>query len=521
MLAKTARPLGRAIQAIGPSLREATPWSMWSGSVRTNTTIVKLLNASDGFEVLPFDESCRLREACSLPEGSTSFDDMKRVVEQHHKLAASAQGSAAPFQALYATSATRNMGTRLIRLAEDVASGNMQGKSGLASQCLNGAKGLGKTSVLKAFAAAVPALFPTTSVLYFNAVESRKLLQRSSLEDSVVQALSRTVAPDVLSKPDSMSLPSWLEAIDQRVILLVDEFQCLYRVGSSEGVLRDNALEALDFIAMLADTGHATGRVGAVLTGSTSVCPQLVSLTADVTDKATVSSYPLLLHGPPNLNSDKFVNIEIMPKLSSLTADAKEIITHMRGKRRERVAAAPADAPLDTDSIDELARFLAFGAPGNARRTERLLLRHLDDIPTGQPINKLTDAMLRDFEAFRGTFWKHNSGVCGQSRDDPLLWDPSKLHAVSADDFKAVLKGADPYNISSRLATLVDSELVIPVSVAPAEFGYILADMLAYGPPSEKPPSAEMWTRLSSLASTVMDYTPQIIAVSQAAARYL
>lgn len=189
-----------------------------------------------------------------------------------------------------------------------LAAGGFEGSNGTACRTLVGPRGIGKTVMLRAFAAVAASAFPSLVVIY---ITGENIKQRSTscfrAADiaAVIEAASRTRGADASQHRGPFALPAALRSNGARVLLLLDEVDELYRVTDADGDARGHVLSSLG--ALQAIGGGTTGLFGVLACGSSASTHALVC--ANVCHLA--AKFPLVAWGVPDLNDTKFRRLTI------------------------------------------------------------------------------------------------------------------------------------------------------------------------------------------------------------------
>ena len=240
--------------------------------------------------------------------------------------------------------------------ARRLAAGAFIGVNGCPARTLQGAKGIGKTTMLREFAVAAEAAFPNVIVVYvsFEGVTRVGMpLAASPLLDVVTAALrDRGVDVDYVTPSDlargyhqGIQLSHALEDSGKFLLLLVDELDELYKVAPTDAPLfrmANNSLAELQWLGT-----QSAGRFGTLLCGSSAVTPLLIVGNA----QGLVDEFPRVV-GAPNLNGTKFRELRITTPLCTDLGAVREVLEAQLGGRR---------ASLD------LTRLVAFTAGAAAR----------------------------------------------------------------------------------------------------------------------------------------------------------
>lgn len=258
---------------------------------------------------------------------------------------------------VYATPSHQEVLRALLWQSARLAGGFFVDNNGAHARLLQGAKGIGKSTMLREFTYVCQTLYPSIVPIYitFNDVKRRdSVMRRMDIMEVIAEQLRLRGIPvaadgDIFS-PLSVRVTEALAATARarggqplRVLLLVDEIDELYREPAGD----ENALSCLGNLAYLGDRG--TGLFTVLLCGSSAVTPLLITCNAS---SALRAEFPLL-YGAPNLNGQKY-RVWRIP--SPLPTDVDLV--------RELVSARLAQRPVD----ERVARLVAFLSGGTARK---------------------------------------------------------------------------------------------------------------------------------------------------------
>jgi hypothetical protein len=247
----------------------------------------------------------------------------------------------APALPLFHTPAHAALLRVLVDHARALAKGVFKGNNGFTCRTLVGARGIGKTAVLRSFALVAPSAFPSLMPLLLNGqgvLKSSHALQHAPLTELLAAiSAARGVAFD-----HSLCLPS-----GKRLLLMADEFDELYRVHSRAPKLESNVLDTL---TALGDLGDSTcGSASALLCGSSSSTYRLVQGDG----RQLHSRFPLALKGIPDLNSSKFKRLRLPSSLCNASGEVEAMMTAVQ---QAAMASAVSLLPSQTST----ARLLTF-----------------------------------------------------------------------------------------------------------------------------------------------------------------
>jgi hypothetical protein len=200
-----------------------------------------------------------------------------------------------------------------------LAAGSFVGSNRGPCRTLVGARGIGKTAIMRAFALVAPSAFPSLLPVYLTGLgilEQQHVLLAGNLQSALVAA----AAQQNLSLSTASKIP-----IGRRLLLLVDEFDDLYSVPPTEPALASNVREVLSALGALGD--RADGKCSVLLCGSSSSTYSLVQGKRS----KRVRSFPLVLGGIPDLNNTKFERLRLPAPLCNATDEVEAMIAAMAG----------------------------------------------------------------------------------------------------------------------------------------------------------------------------------------------
>jgi hypothetical protein len=256
-------------------------------------------------------------------------------------------------QPAYETVALRGLVDEMLAITQGLVEGDFRGQNGHATRVLVGPKGVGKTTALKAFAAVAQAVFPQVVPIYIN-LDGNKGVLNESIGEHVRVAVG---APEGMTVADDIS--EFLVKQQQVMLLLVDEAATLY----SAHVPRDACIHSLAFLRGLGSEAQTTGRVSAILCGSTDALPVLIHKSGDIyRDYPSLSdTYPHVREAE-SLNGDKYHIFDIFLSWQDAERSARAIV-------RARVS--------EEESPEALIKKIAICECGNAGATEERLRRKI------------------------------------------------------------------------------------------------------------------------------------------------
>lgn len=187
----------------------------------------------------------------------------------------------------------------LVNQARSLQAGLFKGNNGTACRTLVGARRTGKTTIMRAFAIVAPSAFPGLLPVYLSGL-GLMLPQHAVRSAHLPDLLAAAAAARGLAFNGTSLLP-----VGKRLLLLMDEFDNLYRVPVTEAALTHNVLVSLWALNLLGD--HAGGSSSVLLCGSSSSTCRLVQGGSRALDRR----FPLALSGIPDLNSEKYFRLRI------------------------------------------------------------------------------------------------------------------------------------------------------------------------------------------------------------------
>jgi hypothetical protein len=212
-----------------------------------------------------------------------------------------------PSLPIFQTVAHASLLETLVGHARALVAGDFEGSNGTACRTLVGPRGIGKTVLLRAFAAVAASAFPSLVVVYVTG-EGVKQRRTSSFRagdlGDVIEAAARARGADAVLHSGPRALHAALRLAGLRVLLLLDEVDELYRVTEADGDARTHVLSSLG--ALQATSSSTTGLFGVLACGSSASTHALICADAQFGDK-----FPLVRAGVPDLNDTKFRRLSI------------------------------------------------------------------------------------------------------------------------------------------------------------------------------------------------------------------
>ena len=244
--------------------------------------------------------------------------------------------------------------------AEQLQAGNYENHNGIACRTLAGARGIGKSTVMRAFTYACKAAYPDIIPLYLTAAgltEPRNCFQHGLLEDMMIAA-ARAHGVQVDEAASANPLTTALKKAGKRMLVIVDEIEELYRFADSR---REKSVGTLSNLQRLGD--QVSGRYAVLICGSAAATYRLISAQPEHLMERFV---PLLKSGVPDLNCTKFARRIIPSARCTHIAQVHAIVLQLRASARGRELRGLAD--IDDKRLQDLSRVLTFYA-GTTPRT--------------------------------------------------------------------------------------------------------------------------------------------------------
>ena len=286
--------------------------------------------------VAPLDAAALAALACASTPPRARLTALGALVAELVALDARALGPGAPLP-LLRTEAHVALLDALAWHARALAAGVFVGINGLPCRTIVGARGIGKTAVLRAFCAVAPSAFPSLIVLYATGEgvgDACSAFRAAHLRELVGAALAeRAGAP--LDRAGTGDVNAALDAAGLRALVVVDEVDELYRVPDTEAAAVANVNATLGALATIG--GSTAGRFGVFLCGSSASTQRLVCGDgAHLADR-----FPLVRHGIPNLNSHKFKPLRIPSAPCSAVHEVKDMLAALAHRAALPRAALP------------------------------------------------------------------------------------------------------------------------------------------------------------------------------------
>lgn len=232
--------------------------------------------------------------------------------------------SAPEFKALplFSTLAHGALVGELVTHARNLSQGRYVGFNGACCRTLVGPRGIGKSAMLQAFALAGACAFPGVIPVYLSGTglsDPSHALQAGHIR-SILVAAAKPWGVEVDSSMGPYALSTALQSRGLRMLLLVDEFDELYRHAGNDS-LRRNIQASL---AMLQHLGDQTSGLYSVLLCGSSSSTYLLVCSEDAAHLG--GKFPLLAQGTPNLNSDKFQRALLHSAACAATGEVEHML---------------------------------------------------------------------------------------------------------------------------------------------------------------------------------------------------
>lgn len=344
---------------------------------------------------------------------------------------------------LYTTASHQQILIALVHQASLLQQGRFKGSNGAHARLLHGPKGIGKTFMLRAFAAVCQEAFPDVIPVYITFGD--KGLRASWLRElDIMEAVAKQLARhgvDVKTDEDTSPPVAVFEALERqgkKLLLLVDEIDQLYRV-SPQDIEFDSARSSLACLAFVGDRGGA-GVVSAVLCGSSAICPFLV--TANAHAGWMRAEFPLVV-GAPNLNGQKYRIWRVSAPLPHDIDSVRDLLSARSGCRA---------------TVGE-ARMAAFVAGGAARDVAKVAEEQFAAMGLDTKLLADKETALRKLETTGGRFYKalmvalveKNTELVAALTTDGLL-DPRRVARTKWESMLSPLAWKDAVRCWQALA---------------------------------------------------------------------
>jgi hypothetical protein len=319
---------------------------------------------------------------------------------------------------LYRIDSHVQMAEVLLRFCQGLSSGRYFGTTGIHARALQAPKGEGKTTLLRAFTAVCQSVFPDIIPVYISYADfgTDKHLQTKCVHEIVLDqlVLRGVLKRKEISGSNTMSLISKaLERSNRRVLLLVDEFDELYRVDrADEPELARLAKASMRSVSSFANL--STGRVGVVVCGSTASLRKLLSCNPG-TDKGFWKEFPNLA-GAPHLNGTKFARFVVKPSPCVDLSVARAVLE------------AQSTFPVKESTV----RLAAFVGGSNSRALATAVEEGFNASSIRSPSQ--AEEVRRRMSSFDGAFlsalmrrtWERNDPLLGSLLEDGKLFPSAK-----------------------------------------------------------------------------------------------
>ena len=278
---------------------------------------------------------------------------LSKLAAAHLRRLPSSAASAPLALPIFQTAAHAALLQHLAVHARQLAAGDFCGSTGAHCGVLVGARGSGKTTVLRAFAAVAASAFPGLIALYISGEgvdDMGSPLRAAGLRD-IIAAAARSRGVNV---QHAGGLEAGLLQASLRVLVIVDEVDDLYRVSLDEAhaAVRGIVVATLGKLAHMA--GHAAGLYGVLLCGSSSSTYHLLcGPTLHLRDK-----FPLVTRGVPDMNSTKMPRIRLPLAPCSASGEVAGMLQALAQR-----SAAPGEAAVDLLSQARLLTFFLGASP--------------------------------------------------------------------------------------------------------------------------------------------------------------
>jgi hypothetical protein len=226
---------------------------------------------------------------------------------------------------LFSTQAHSELLEALAAHAGALAAGGFVDSNGSACRTLVGARGTGKTAMLRAFAAVAPSAFPGLTALYLSCQGMED--SQSPLHALPLGAWLSATAQARGAGPPHVHPDAALAASGQRVLVLLDEVDDLYRLSAAYPVAVASARATLGRLSILGS--GTSGLYGVLLCGSSASTHCLVSGDAS----SLGHKFPLAAAGVPNLNCTKFTRLLLQSAHCGASSEVAGMLAALAGQR--------------------------------------------------------------------------------------------------------------------------------------------------------------------------------------------
>ena len=228
----------------------------------------------------------------------------------------------APDLPIFHTAAHAALLRELTTRARVLAGEGFKGNNGAPCCTLLGPRGIGKTAVLRAFALVAPSAFPSLLPVYLSG-------QGIMLQNHVLQAGHLQGVLAAAAALQGLAFEPPFHMAGRRLLILMDEFEDLYRAPPSAPVLVHNVLTTLWGLNIL---GNSTaGNSSVLLCGSSA---STFSLVQGFGGEQLGRAFPLVLAGIPDLNDTKFMRLRLPASLCNASDEVSAILDTVLGVKR-------------------------------------------------------------------------------------------------------------------------------------------------------------------------------------------
>lgn len=238
---------------------------------------------------------------------STRLRALNQLLVEHQARHPSAQ---VPLP-LFETQAHLSLLETLVSHALGLASGSFEGINGPPCRTLVGVRGIGKTTLLRAFSLVCPSALPSVIALYVSGegmLDPSKSFSSASLHTLMEGAAAeRGAALSGTHQAGVEGIDAALAARGLRMLILLDEVAELYTVGLALPRQLTHVLESLGRLSALG--GGFSGRYGVLLCGSAASTHTLV---CGGGVPGLERRFPLVALGVPDLNDQKY-SLQVVP----------------------------------------------------------------------------------------------------------------------------------------------------------------------------------------------------------------
>jgi hypothetical protein len=328
---------------------------------------------------------------------------------------------------IFRTPSHRELVNALSGMTRLLAGNKFHRINGSPSRTLQGAKGIGKTTMLREFVAVCEAAFPNVIPIYvtYEALGARgNPLGAEPLMSAVSRVLrQRDIPVDDPSEgiTEGVMVARALAAREMYLLLIVDELDELYKVAPTDPHRFAVANETLYDLQWLGT--QMTGRFCTLLCGSSAVTPLLI-----VGNSAELAAEFPRVVGAPNLNGTKFREWRIPSPCCTDLAVVTSVLEHRLGVRPSKAlvrytafiggaTVRDVQSTVDAISISSATSAVDFRTPSLSKTSNRTL-----DSDTGRLYTALLARMVAE-----------NRGLCDRLLTNGRI-DPVKVGSVPWED---------------------------------------------------------------------------------------